>query len=136
MTATEFEAFLVELHAEVTKKIARPLYVIDHPSVHTVAKLPAGFKLAKHPRYGSDFNKVVEHLHGDLHQRYCDWLDSDEAMYPPDGHRQKLTALFYETPRAFYDKAVQSLPRMYDHIAKSVAEGGSDGGYPPTWMRK
>ena len=89
-----------------------------------------------HPRYGSDFNKTIEHLHADLHRRYSEWLDSDETMYTPEDHRQKLTALFYETPRSFYDKSVRSLPRMYDFIARTEAEGGGDGGYPPTWMRK
>ena len=135
LTAEEVEKVLKEIQDVVKTKIANPKYVMDHPPIHEHAHL--GFlKKARHPRYDPDFNKPVEHLHGDLARRFEEWLDSSEGVVTPQQCMDQLEKLLYETPVSFFGECIRKMPDMWDVIAKPVSEGGVDGGWAPTPVRK
>ena len=119
----------------VKKVIADPIYIMDYTTPHTAAKLK-GIKLGRHPALSPDFNKPVEHFHAELGRRFKEWLDSDEGEYTHKQYRKRLWGMAQSVPAEFFDKAVRSLPEMWRCIAKSTAEGGVDGGWPPAPLRK
>lgn len=150
-TSEEFADFMGECMVKVLQNGApypsafsalwMPLFCFDKPNVHTGSShllQQKGIQLGHilpQPRYGSDFNKAIEHVWGIIARAYREWLrETTGRRTALECRNQLMYLLSTHVGAESVMRDVLSLPEMWANIAGDLPNG-TDGAYADRHLR-
>jgi hypothetical protein len=119
--------------------VGGPLFAFDHAPWHRIENLKEkGFtdqEIFPVPARSPDFQKTIEHIFAYMTKKFQDKLyETDYSeLHTAQQYREYVVTMFQdEVTKLQIKKDVASLKYLYDIVRKSKADGGVDGGWPPS----
>lgn len=112
-----------------------PIYSFDKPTIHkgdmSYLGIVEGVNTYPLPRYGGDFHKVIEHVHGTLTREMRKWQWRDRTRYPASVYRAQLQHSFEQYEISSVQKDVRGLYDLCRIVSEPMCRGGTAGDWAP-----
>jgi hypothetical protein len=112
-----------------------PIYSFDKPTIHKGDMSNIGITEGQNtyplPRYGGDFHKVIEHVHGTLTREMRKWQWRDRTRYTPAVYRAQLQHCFFNYKASSVQGDVKGLYDTARIVSEARCRGGTAGDWAP-----